>query len=141
MENSCMTGLGYDDIMPGCRWAMSVETGRTRNPNGSWHRNTHMVEYFDTPDGKVEVNEWRKFAEERIFRNGDQKLYDAILEHVGKLAWLLNTNDDTKRLYACECLVIGAWKAWKERGEFDFEESPVVLDQASADWDIFSLWA
>ena len=108
--------LTYDDIMPGVMQFRAHEISKTRNPNGTWHREYAGEDYFETPQGKMSVKGWTEFAQKVVEENGDLPLLEAIETHVRIHCPFVKEKD--LQSYSLQCLVEGAYKAWQERGEF-----------------------
>ena len=113
-----ITGLTYKDIDPGVRNGHAIETGKIKNPNGTWSRITRYEEYYKTRWGNLTLDEWTELAERVIEAHGDGQLYAAIIEKVRSRAWNKNAKEKDIRHDAAKCLVWGSWKAWEDRGEF-----------------------
>ena len=113
-----ITGLTYKDIDPGVRNGHAVETGKVKNPNGTWSRITRYEEYYKTRWGNLTLDEWTDLAVRVIEAAGDGMLYDAIIEHIKQRPWNKNAKENAIRHDAACSLIWGSWKAWEERGEF-----------------------
>lgn len=74
---------------------------------------------IETPAlGEIEITKWTQIALEVIKKNGDEKLLDAIIEHVSQhCPWIKNEKE--KLTYAVECLLNKAYETWAKRGEFE----------------------
>lgn len=118
-EEINIRGLTYEDIKPGTRYYIAKEVGKVQNPNGSWKRIIKDEEYFDIKalGGKITVKQWTQIAIRIIEAAGDRNLLDAIIEHVRGYGWDFKAWGGIET-YAAECLLIGAHKAWEDRGEF-----------------------
>ena len=98
------------------------EVGKTKNPNGTWHRITVGENIFETKAGMILEEDWIKLAEQAVIDNHDEKLLEAITEHVrNNCAWLRKEKE--VRIHALECLASESYKAWIERGDME----PVTL--------------
>lgn len=113
-----INGLTYEDLDPGVSNGHAVETGKYRNPNGTWSHVTRYEEYYKTKWGKLTHEEWTKLSLRVINAKGDGPLFDAILEHVRQRPWNKNAKEKVLRHDAAKSLIWGSWKAWAERGEF-----------------------
>ena len=114
--------MTYEDIRPGVRNFRSREVSKTRIGGGRYHREYKGEDYLPTPIGEFTEAEWTKLALKLIHENGDDDLFQAILNHVCELPWMKRQKELSKKQYAAECLITGRWKAWIERGVFSYGE-------------------
>ncbi len=110
--------LTYEDIKPGVRSFRTEEISKVEVGNGRFHRECRGYNMIETPTlGEIEITKWTQIALEVIKRNGDEKLLDAIIEHVSKhCPWIKNEKE--KLTYAVQCLLCKAYEKWDERKEF-----------------------
>lgn len=116
--------MEYEALRPGIHSCMSEENvmARTRNANGTWSHEYTLREYIQTPSGMMEQSAWYAAAEEAIAAHGDTELFESVLSHVREHMFCFhgpNAERDQRR-YALECFLSEAYKAWAERGEFDY---------------------
>lgn len=111
----------YSDLRIILRHFRAKELGRSKNPNGSYHRITVGENIFETNIGMIPEDEWEKLAEQAIIDHHDEKLYEAVKGHAKTYCIWLH-KDKEIRQYALNCMMGGTWKAWEERGEFKYPE-------------------
>lgn len=118
-EEIDISNLTYEDIKPGTCHYITKEVGKVQNPNGSWKRITKGEDFFNIKalGGMIPIKQWAQVAIRVIEAAGDRNLLDAIIEHVRCYGWDFKAWGGIET-YAAECLIIGAHKAWEERGEF-----------------------
>ena len=112
--------MTYAEIYPETHDFRAVEVGRKKNPNGTWSRITEGVTFIRTPSGMIPDDEWAKLAFKAVTENNDLPLLEAIEANVrDRCLWL---KENEIRSYSLECLLLGAYKVWAERGDFVFTD-------------------
>ncbi len=104
----------YEDIKPSIRQGRARVIGYSPNPNGTKSRITKYEEYHKTKLGEYSLNDWTALAKLVIKDRGDSELYEKILAYISKYPWLRREKEEEVEHYACECLVLGAYKHWKD---------------------------
>ncbi len=108
--------IRYQDIKPGLSIYCSREVKKTRNPNGTWHREYAGEIWYQMGDGKIKRKDWILLAEQAVRDNKDSLLLKAIEAYVYEHCIWLRKED--VRCYSLRCLVDGAYKAWEKKGWF-----------------------
>lgn len=125
-----INSLTYDDIRSRIDHFASREVRRTRNPNGTYHREYEGYYYYETNIGRIDEDDYDKIALAVIHKNDDDNLLKAIKDHVKELAFMKGKSDGYIQHYAISCLLDKAYEAWALRGEFAIPGStkPQQLD-------------
>ena len=114
--------LSYEDIRPGILNFRAVEVSRTPLGGNRYHREYKGENYFVIPAlGTITDKDWLAIALKVIEAHGDMLLLDVIKNHVRDYAWMRKEKEEKILFSSAECLVDGAWRYWKERGEFEFD--------------------
>lgn len=115
------------DLMPGTRHYVTerARTPNGTNRNGTPHYEVYGREYYDTPAGRIEVNEWLVYFTDAVGREGLAGLFEQICDYCRKHHVWLKGEDEVK-LHAAECLCYGAYKHWKDF-DYDSENSEPSL--------------
>ena len=120
--------LTYEDIRIHFDVYSSVEIGKTRNPNGTYHRETKLVCSYKTNIGEIPENEYDDIALKVIDKNNERWIFDRVYAHVKTFPFLKTEQEQFH--YAIEVTVSKAYEAWIEKGDFllTSEKEPGQID-------------
>jgi hypothetical protein len=77
------------------------------------HKITKGAEYYQTPSGTIEINEWVRLVTEAAAEDGLSDLLEGIKQYIREnCAWIHKEKDVEER--AAECLIHEAYKHWDD---------------------------
>jgi hypothetical protein len=76
------------------------------------HKTTEGAEYYQTPSGTIEINEWVRLVTEAAAEDGLSDLLEGIKQHVRENCAWIHTEKDVEE-HAAECLIHEAYKHWE----------------------------
>jgi len=100
----------------------AVETGKYKNPNGTWSRITKYVNYKTTASGLIEEGEWLRMYKECLIKEGYMLFIGIMGIYVRENCVWLKTDADIEK-YCIEAFDYGSFRYWFERA---LKESEVV---------------
>ena len=128
-----IASLTYEDIRILYDCYSSVEVGKTRNPNGTYHRDTKLVCHYKTKIGEIREEDYDKIALEVIEKNNDRWILDRLFAHTKTFPFLRTESEQFH--YAIDLTISKVYEEWIKRGEFSLSS-----DAEPGQLDIFKLF-